>query len=31
MRIDGKTEVMTVELYDLHGTRLYGVDIVPQR
>jgi alkaline phosphatase D len=31
MRIDGRTEVMTVQLYDLHGTRLYGVDLVPQR
>jgi alkaline phosphatase D len=31
MRIDGKTEVMTVQLHDLYGTKLYGVDLVPQR
>jgi alkaline phosphatase D len=31
MRVDGRTEVLTVQLYDLYGTRLFGVDLPPQR
>ncbi len=31
MRIDGKTEVLTVTLHDLEGTRLYGVELPPER
>lgn len=31
MRIDGKTEVLAVALYDLEGTKLYSVDLTPQR
>lgn len=29
MRIDGKSGVLTVALWDLHGTRLYSVDLPP--
>jgi alkaline phosphatase D len=31
VRIDGKTEVMTVSLHDLEGKKLYGVDLAPQK
>jgi alkaline phosphatase D len=31
MRIDGKTEVMTVSLHDATGARLFAVDLVPRR
>jgi alkaline phosphatase D len=31
LRIDGKTEVLTASLYDLHGERLYSVDLPPRR
>jgi alkaline phosphatase D len=31
IRVDGKSEVMTVQLFDLHGKRLYGVDLAPHR
>jgi alkaline phosphatase D len=31
MHVDGKTEVLGVKLYDLHGTELYRVDLPPQR
>ena len=31
MRIDGRSAVLTVELWDLEGTRLYGVDLPPVR
>jgi alkaline phosphatase D len=30
VRIDAKTEVMTVSLHDLEGKKLYGVDLAPQ-
>ena len=30
-RIDGKTEAMTVELYDINGKKLYSVDLAPQK
>jgi alkaline phosphatase D len=31
MRIDGRTEVMTVSLHDLRGAKLFSVDLVPER
>jgi alkaline phosphatase D len=31
VKIDGKTEVMTVNLHDLEGKKLYGVDLAPQK
>ena len=31
MRIDGKTEALTVALHDLLGTKLYSVELAPQR
>lgn len=31
LRIDGKSEVMTAELFDLYGTRIYRVELPPQR
>ena len=31
MRIDGKSEVLAVTLHDLTGTKLYGVELPPQR
>jgi alkaline phosphatase D len=31
MRIDGKSGVLTVTLLDLYGTKLYAVDLPPQR
>ncbi len=31
VKIDGKTEVMTVTLLDLHGTKLHSVDLTPVR
>lgn len=31
VRVDGKTEVMTVNLYNLEGAKLYGVDLEPTR
>jgi alkaline phosphatase D len=31
LRIDGKTEVLTASLYDLHGDHLYAVDLPPAR
>ncbi len=31
VRIDGRTEVMTVSLHDIAGKRLYSVDLPPQR
>jgi alkaline phosphatase D len=31
VRIDGKSEVMTVSLYDLEGKKLYSVDLPPQK
>ncbi len=30
-RIDGKTEAMTVELYDINGKKLFSVDLAPQK
>jgi alkaline phosphatase D len=30
IRVDGKSEVMTVQLFDLYGKRLYGVDLPPR-
>jgi alkaline phosphatase D len=30
MRIDGKSEALTVTLHDLSGTKLYGVELPPQ-
>ncbi len=31
VKIDGKTEVMTVALHDLNGKQLYSVDLPPQK
>jgi alkaline phosphatase D len=31
VKIDGKTEVMTVSLNDLNGKKLYSIDLPPQR
>ena len=31
LRVDAKTEVLTVSLHDLHGDRLYTVDLPPRR
>jgi alkaline phosphatase D len=31
MHVDGRSEVLTVALYDVHGTRLYTVSLPPQR
>jgi alkaline phosphatase D len=31
MRIDGKSEVLTVALWDLYGEKLYAVDLPPRR
>ncbi len=31
VRIDGRTEAMTVNLHDLEGKKLYGVDLAPRK
>lgn len=31
MRIDGKSAVLTVTLWDMNGTKLYAVDLPPSR
>jgi hypothetical protein len=29
-KIDGKSDVMTVSLYDLQGERIYAVELTPE-
>jgi alkaline phosphatase D len=31
VRVDGQSEVMTVSLYNLEGSKLYGADLEPQQ
>lgn len=31
VRVDGKSDVMTVSLYNLEGSKIYGVDLAPAR